>query len=581
MLYEMAYKTINNRNIIIREESLNKAITKARENHTELYHSFYLYEDNLKEYIEKNKRISGYNGNVKLKHLIFDIDKKDDTDEFVLMRARLFVQHLLDEWNLYQEEIQTWFSGRGYHIEIPEYFNFGIGNITADVKNTITEHFPEVDPSLYDSKHLIRAPYSLNSKSNLYKIPLTLVEFFNLKVADIHKLAQSNDIRNIEIPDNSDLSERIETLGWHNKIIKNKVSRKTENKIESTAIVTCMQKLYDRGSMVGRRHTDMLRLTSAFRRSGVPKSGIKEMLYSFAYSMEKKETDKIVDTSFDKGYVYSCEDTVFAEFCDPKCIFYKGKNYSIKIEQAKDLENELIDYLLDENKVCIDLKRYMKLPEPYKIYLGELVVVIADTKMGKSTFMANIAVNYPEFSWLYITLENGRKLDLRRLIQISNGITEEQVIEYYSKGETNLTSYINHIQLTDTTMTLDTLRKVILERNCKIVVVDVLDQLILSENKKGDKIEEAAIELREMCKRLNVIIFVVHHITKASATAPLTAHSSKGSSSLEQKADKVIGIEGNQNADTRRIRSIVARDTNPFDVQCDFEKSTSRFIFER
>lgn len=581
MIYELAYERVSNRNLLIEEELIDQAIEKARLNKKELYHSFYLYDEEVKQHFNNYKTIASFRGIVKLKHLIFDIDKQKDTDDFVLLRTRDFVKTLQDEWGLYEEEISVWFSGRGYHIEIPEYFDFGIGeHVVGDVKHTINEYFPNVDSSLYDYNHLIRAPYSLNAKSNLYKIPLTHKELFQLSYEQIHDLARTNDIRKLDIYDSEiDYEQRKEELKWHSKIVHDKVMRQAIiDKNEPTAIVTCMQNLWNRGAIEGKRHIELLRLTSAFRRQGVPKDAIVMLLLHWANTMSEYETKRVVDQVFKKGYVYGCDDHVMSANCDPKCIFYKNKNYTVSVNNTNELESELVERMINNNLVNIDLARFFQLHKSYKVYEGEVVILIAETKLGKSTLFQNIAVSYPELSWLYLALENGKLLDIQRLVQLSNDLSEEQLIDKYKRGETGLTNYIQHIQLVDDAMGIEDIRKVVIQTNAKIVVIDTLDQLTLKGDGYTAQTELAAKELKNLAKQLKIIIFAIHHVSKQSSKdGDLNAHSGKGSSSLEQKADKLLGMTGHQDDSMRRVFSILARNATPFDVTMHFNKQTFRF----
>lgn len=582
MLYELAFERVSNRNMLIDESKLQAAIDKASSLKKELYHSFYLYDEEVTSHFKIYKTIASFRGICKLKHLIFDIDKQKNTDEFTLTCARAFVDMLKNDWSLYEDEVHIWFSGRGYHIEIPEYFDFGVGeHVVGDVKNTITEYFPQVDPTLYDFNHIIRAPYSFNSKSNLFKIPLTHEELYTLTHAEIHKLAESNEFRfNYEFS-LEDYEERKNVLNWHEKIIHNKVVRQAlANKNEPTAIVTCMQKLWEKGATVGTRHIELLRLVSAFRRQGVPKGMIVIACLHWAGSMEAYEVKRVVEQVFDKGYVYGCNDNVMSKYCDNKCIYYKHKNYTVSVFTANDLESELAERFINDKLCNINLKRFFKLDKDYKIYEDEVVMFIADTKLGKSTLIGNIAVAYPEYKWLCLSLENGKLMDLARLIQISTGKTEYELEQFYKEGNTGLTDYIQHIKLADDAMTLEDVRKLIVQHESKIVVIDTLDQLNLKGDGYTGQTEYAAKELKSLAKALHVIIIAIHHISKAGSMEELTVHSSKGSSSVEQKADKMLGMTGNQNDTKRRVKSLLARNATPFDVVMNFDKNTFRFVKE-
>ena len=57
----------------------------------------------------------------------------------------------------------------------------------------------------------------------------------------------------------------------------------------------------------------------------------------------------------------------------------------------------------------------------------------------------------------------------------------------------------------------------------------------------------------------------------------LSVHSAKGNSALEQKADKMIGIEGQMDSTERRIRSLASRDENGFTLAFKFNRETMEF----
>ena len=57
----------------------------------------------------------------------------------------------------------------------------------------------------------------------------------------------------------------------------------------------------------------------------------------------------------------------------------------------------------------------------------------------------------------------------------------------------------------------------------------------------------------------------------------LDIHSGKGSSSVEQKADKVIAIEGDRMKPYRKISSLGARDEHPFKIITQMSPKTFEF----
>ena len=89
--------------------------------------------------------------------------------------------------------ILPWFSGNGYHVQIPDIFGFEPSRyLPATVKETMTRYFPESD-NIFDGARLIRVGLTMNDKSGLYKIPLQIEELMQLSWQDIHEMAKTND----------------------------------------------------------------------------------------------------------------------------------------------------------------------------------------------------------------------------------------------------------------------------------------------------------------------------------------------------------------------------------------------------
>jgi RecA-family ATPase len=222
------------------------------------------------------------------------------------------------------------------------------------------------------------------------------------------------------------------------------------------------------------------------------------------------------------------------------------------------------------------------LDSSYKVYDGELVVFFGDTKLGKSMILQNIIVAYPNYKFLLLSLENGKILDSRRMLQIAHGLSKEAVMEYYQDGKKGLAEAISHVKFIDTSVHINELGKIVAQSECDIVCIDTVDQLgtdTHQDNYTG-RTEELTMKLRELTRNTKKTVIVIHHISKHSSenekgqSKPLTIHSGKGSSALEQKADKVIGIEGEREGIIRTIRSLGARDEMEFITQLKFNKVT-------
>ena len=566
---EIALGAFTNRGKIIPETELESYINKAQELELPLFRSYFSYDEKVLNHIGKTLR--AYPGTVYIDSLIFDIDKAGDKDTFLHLRAKDFVQNLIDNWELNENNIGAWYSGSGFHIEIPNIFQFPPTTDTETIKKTLTHYFPQGD-NIYDKTRLIRVGDTINSKTSRYKILLSLEQFFDLPIEDI--IALSKEPQGItkkqfsKFPTFPELIIKTEKLSL----------REDTDKNSTTKIVTCMQKLYNRGATKGTRHTDMLRLASSWRRAGIPYNGIIAMLEKWAPSLERTEIVHIVDGVFKQKYQYSCKDPVFEKYCDPKCIFYSKKNYSPEIHDSQSLENSYTKFIKkDFSDSSFDLADIYALENKFTILPGELVMVIGDTKLGKSAWVQNICTKIT-LPVLYLSLEMHERLTFRRFIQIAHRLSKEEVNQYYKTKENTLSNKISHIRIMSVAPQLDTIKRLITDSEAKVIVIDVVDAIDVKGMPDEAKITPIINELKAVAQQLDVIIIGVHHISKASARdTMLDIHSGKGSSSVEQKADKIIAIEGDRMKPYRKISSLGARDEHPFKIITQMSPKTFEF----
>ena len=138
-------------------------------------------------------------------------------------------------------------------------------------------------------------------------------------------------------------------------------------------------------------------------------------------------------------------------------------------------------------------------------------------------------------------------------------------------------------------MDTNNLRKIITQSTADIFVVDTLPAVSVvpdkNRNDSGKSQEQIVIQLlRDITNDIGKTIIVVHHISKNAAQdekgkqRTLNVHSTKGSSAIEQVADKVISIEGERDGVYRNIKSQKIRDGAPFTSTKIFVKEKFKFV---
>lgn len=581
---EVAIGNVQNRNMIVLESDIPAIRKKCQENKDEMYVSMFQYDDEILEHMKIRKTVRGYGGRYYLTRILFDLDKGSDTDERLLERTRAFVDGLINYWDIEGKRIELWYSGRGFHVIIPEIFGFTPdNNLPRVVSATLTKHFAGIDDLYSNPTRIIRVGNTINAKSQRYKVRIPYAALSNMDAV------VKASLENMNTADAAIDTEP--TAEYKHLIIETAPQVITKGgleinpdaiKAEANAWVTCMQKLWADGPKEGQRHNSILHLASAFRRGGLPEDACTMLLQSWCTSLEPYAIQKAVSDVYKRGLKYGCKDPMMVAYCDPKCYFYKNKNFVLEAKNVTDMEKEFTAFARSGFKEkSIDIGRALDTSFSYPCIPGEFVVVYGDVGVGKSTFVQNLCLKVPHLKVLYISLENDQHLTYRRFVQIHHGMTKQEVYEHYQNGQNGLGSHFSNVLVMTVPPDLKSIGRLIQDNEANLIVIDTTDMIQVEGKFNGnDKVDAIAIGLKEYAMQQKCIIIGVHHISKDAAEKAssfgLTVHSGKGSSSIEQKADKVIGIE--PEGDTiRKVKALKSRDEGYFESHFQFDKSTFRF----
>jgi RecA-family ATPase len=173
----------------------------------------------------------------------------------------------------------------------------------------------------------------------------------------------------------------------------------------------------------------------------------------------------------------------------------------------------------------------------------------------------------------------------RRFCQIAFGATKQKVTDYYAKDNTKFIQdakdKLGHIKILTVSPELNNILDVITTLQPTVIVIDTIDEIRVDySNDPLVKTQKIVSKLKEIAQQYDVMIFAISHISKSAAfDGTLTRHSAKGDSSIEQKSDKLLGIQApNPESKARVIESIVARDESGFKLRCYFNHETFQFV---
>ncbi len=215
---DVAFGNVANRNKIIKVDSLNEyAKSWQKESHKEFidcYKTYFQYSEEILDYVKGTSSVRGFNGSCWANFAPLDIDSADL--EKSLNNTRAIIPKLRDDFDIDPKNLRTYFSGaKGFHIEIPGKL---FGGFTPSPK--LHEEFralaklisENVDLAIYDKVRLWRLKNTINSKSGLYKIPLTADELFNRTIEQIKELAKEPRREGIFYDPNMNVSEPLKRL---------------------------------------------------------------------------------------------------------------------------------------------------------------------------------------------------------------------------------------------------------------------------------------------------------------------------------------------------------------------------------
>ena len=250
------------RNIIIKKEDKEEAIKNYHFKDT--YSTIYEYDD-------KDQNKANF-----IAPLYLDLDIDDLEKDFSKLKRDLFllIRRLTTMFYLSEDNIEIYFSGsKGFHVIIPyEIFGFDYSkDLNSKYKTlalelnsyTITK---SIDTRIYDNKRLFREPNTINSKTGLYKVQISLNDLRKFDYNDIIEYASSpKEIKQARIEHNHKAREIFDNFIEKNK---QKQKRSINSKIAGAMIANkellpCVKYILANGAVTGGRNNTAIALASA------------------------------------------------------------------------------------------------------------------------------------------------------------------------------------------------------------------------------------------------------------------------------------------------------------------------------
>lgn len=440
----------------------------------------------------------------------------------------------------------------------------------------------DIDLSIYTRTAIYRAEHSLNQKSKLYKIPLSWNEIFTFNVDDIQELAKTRR-----------LDFKYPTLYGDGELEQFKITsipkiKALQTIMEPKTIVSCIQTLYNQGPQEGYRNNTILRIASHFRRNGIPSKATKAALLEWNNG-ELEETLIIekVEAVYNANYKYGCNDTLMQKFCNPKCIYYKRKDYLVDIQNAESLQEDYVTRMTtDWSGRCINIARAFGLHDSKDaiIYPGELVTIYGPTGVNKTALAQNIILGYDHANdkivkeWqiptLFLSLELSGWIIHRRNLQIVSDETKEYVNKYYKDIYQLHKEELDHITVQTVSPTIDQIKEKIRELQPACVIVDYIDLVSTHYKDEYAQVRYISHQLSSLAVNTDIIIIQLSQISREySRREILDLYAGKGSGAIENASCKVLGLLGSSHNINRKIKMLKNSDGDLFELDVNWTPS--------
>ena len=581
MYIEVAIGSPRKRGLLIKAEDLpDILVTDGKDK--PIYRSTYLYYDDAKDYIEISRSLKDFQGVRGIDQVIVDIDKGQNSDSHTQQIAQGAMLDLY-ELNVQDCSIQPYFSGTGYHLAISnEVFQFKpTKNLPYILKETMKGILKDIDCSVYSRTALYRVEHTLNDKRGFYKVPLTAKELFNQTPDYIKNLAEKRrfDFDYPVLTGDGELSGSVTT---HVPQI-----RELESTFEPKNIVPCIQKIYNDGPLPGTRNNGLLRMASHFLRHGFPSEVAKTALMHWNNdNLDENVVLQKVEDTYNRGYRYGCNDFLLHEYCQPRCVYYKHKDYLTEVKTSDEMQKSLEERMTANYEGrCIRFDELFGISDKdLTVYPGELVTIFGPTGANKTTLAQNIVLGYDakndiirkelQIPTLYLSLELTDWYTHKRHLQIVSGMKKKQIETNFKEIYKFHKDDVSHIVVQTVSPTVEKIKEMVRSVQPRCVVVDYIDLVEPPKHIRGEyeSIRYISHSLASLAVNMDLIIIQLSQTSRTySRDEVLDLYAGKGPGAIENASRKVLGISGNAKRKDRKVELFKNTDGELFDVELEWQ----------
>ena len=566
---EVVTGKISNRQHVMPISTVREYLKSATDK--ECYRSVYRHPEAFLEYAKRKNRVAGWDGPCYADYVWIDIDEKDD-----LAKAHETCKYLLGRlqelYNIDLNTLRLFFSGsKGFHvgidarifnitpsIDVPQICKHLVGQICNDL---------HVDMAVYDRVRVFRLQNTINAKSGLYKIALSLDEIRTLTIDQIKEMAQSK--RTIEVDtevDEGSLAYMTEGFQATRKKVSSAGSGEVGiNKKALHGTKICIWRILQ-GIGEGERDECAVRVANDYQKRGMS----AEVALSYMRAWNENNNPPLDDQTIvakiayaygSVQYDFGCNDHILASYCHEDCFLYRTQDEESKeypIWTLEQLAEHYDIYVKNSENTKVKFRCMPRIEKSMRsLRPGEVGIIIAGPGVGKSligqTILHDVGT-YQNIKGMMFSLEMPKEQIYERAASMETRWSPDAVEAQWLAGDTkeikaSLEGLKNIYYVDEPGLTLTQIEDGINRLgNVGFVAIDYLDLVNAAGSNSFEQISNVAKRLKNVAKRTSTAMLVLSQVSRVGGdgTTPLKITFGRGSGKIEEGADILIGIWRNE-----------------------------------
>ncbi len=182
---------------------------------------------------------------------------------------------------------------------------------------------------------------------------------------------------------------------------------------------------------------------------------------------------------------------------------------------------------------------------------GELITILADTGVGKTMILQNIAISCRPIQTLLFEMELPGELTFERFAAIATGAKASEISEFYKGGKIanwRESRKLDHIHVcSEAKLSVATIEQYIIKSELvigerpKLILLDYIGLVNGKGNSRYEKLSTIAEDLKALAKATGTILVVASQVKRDPDRSEVQLHDAKDSGSIENSSGLVLG----------------------------------------